>query len=77
MDKGENIKLYLESSAIVQAGDDADLDWRGNERPVRSGWIQNILKIELIRNLIQWVKRRIQMTQVQVLSNDVNDGAFN
>ena len=49
-EKCEKSQLYLESFAIVQAGDDGGLDWRGSNRPVRSGRIQNILKIKLKEN---------------------------
>ena len=44
-DKCEKSKLYLESFVFFQARDDAGLDWHDTDRPVRSVWIKNVLKI--------------------------------
>ena len=46
-DKCEKSKLYLESFVFFQARGDAGLDWHDTDRPVRSVWIKNVLKIEL------------------------------
>ena len=49
-DKCEKSKLYLESFVFFQARGDAGLDWHDTDRPVRSVWIKNVLKIELREN---------------------------